>query len=513
MLTPEELYYQYSTDPCEYGRQGLDSEEASVGKGTPYDLAKLANFLKQLKYPCYSKAPNEITGTGSNQLALSFRFLQKLDVEAFFEIQPDIKSGTSHAIRNACDVMRACSLEAKGQRLQWEHRSATEHMEYFGKNSITDCLMVLGPDLVAEEEAAQRATGCGVMDCLNAVGVLPLKTEGVALGAGFACIPLLPPGSLNNKIGCSTCDFCPEDDPDDPCCLAQTCEQKIRICCHDTSGQRQGIWDWRKNTADEAEGFLLKHIGILKRKSYGGYANLLNNSGPEFYACPADLLLSYFQTINQYDYKTYTDILSVNQEYIERVKTISLVLPTAFPSQKTIPEQIKDLIYNGYGVVLMSNIGFPNKRDSSGVSYPDRIWYHTYAVVGYDDRKTEYSECVFLLANSWGRWNTGGHPSWGPIPDGSFLVTESHLNCMTQVFRSDKVGCRTTTTINRGKQEIRPGCFPGVDNSCSPWECATKQKATGLVFALSLENGFPKQDINHAQFYRQRRFFPQSDDT
>jgi hypothetical protein len=29
----------------------------------------------------------------------------------------------------------------------------------------------------------------------------------------------------------------------------------------------------------------------------------------------------------------------------------------------------------------------------------------------------------FLIQNSWGKWNSGGHPDWGPIPDGSFLIT------------------------------------------------------------------------------------------
>ena len=513
MLTPQELYYQYSTDPCEDGTKGLGNEYARVGKGTPYDLQKLANFLKQLKYPCFTRAPytqvpsnqNGISHTGDGKVALPFRFLQRLDVEAFTEIQPDIKSGTSHAIRNACDVMRACFLESRGQRLQWEHRSAPEHMEYFGKNSITDCLMVLGPDLVSESEAELRGTGCGPLDCLNAVGKLP-NSEGVALGGPFDCIPLFPPGSLNNRIGCSTCDFCPEDDPDDPCCKASGCEGKVNICCHDTPGTRKGIWDYKDIFNENNPERPLKHIGILKRKSYGGYVNLLNNSGPNFYACPGDILLKYFQSINQYDYSSHklkspNTALPLGTEYIQRVKTISLVLP----SSVSIVQQIKDLIYNGYGVVLMSNIGFPNKRDSSGLSYPDRIWYHTYAVIGYDDRKTEYNECVYLLANSWGRWNSGGHPSWGPIPDGSFLVTESHLSCMTTMFRSDQKGCRTTTKIEQGSISTIPGCFSnGIDNSCSPWDCDQKQKATGMVFALSLSDGFPKQNLDYTQFYGTR---------
>lgn len=516
MLTPQELYYQYSTDPCEENTQGLSGQSANAGKGTPYDLQKLANFLKQLKYPCYSRAPytqstsdpKSISNTGVGKIALPFRFLQRLDVEAFSEIQPDIKSGTSHAIRNACDVMRACFLESRGQRLQWEHRGATEHMEYFGKNSLTDCLMVLGPDLVSEEEAEQRGTGCGPLDCLQAVGKLP-NNEGVALGGPFACIPLKPPGSLDNKIGCSTCDFCPEDDPDDPCCKASGCEGKVNVCCHDTPGTRKGIWDFSVRTSDTPGSHPLKHVGILKRKSYGGYVNLLNNSGANFYSCPPDLFLQYFQTINQYNYKTHSNNnLSLGTENIQRVKTISLVLPS---SERSIPEQIRDLIYNGYGVVIMSNIGFSNKRDSSGLSYPDRIWYHTYAIIGYDDRKTDYNECVYLLANSWGRWNSGGHPSWGPIPDGSFLVTESHLSCMTQFFRSDQVGCRNRTRLFNGKQIVDPGCFTGLggDSSCSPWFCDKKQRSTGLVFALSMVDGFPRQQLDYVQFYQKR----QNDDT
>jgi hypothetical protein len=32
------------------------------------------------------------------------------------------------------------------------------------------------------------------------------------------------------------------------------------------------------------------------------------------------------------------------------------------------------------------------------------------------------SEPAFLVQNSWGKWNDGGHPEWGPIPDGSFLI-------------------------------------------------------------------------------------------
>jgi hypothetical protein len=28
----------------------------------------------------------------------------------------------------------------------------------------------------------------------------------------------------------------------------------------------------------------------------------------------------------------------------------------------------------------------------------------------------------FLICNSWGKWNSGGHPEWDSLPDGSFLI-------------------------------------------------------------------------------------------
>ena len=118
MLTPNELYISYSKEPC-------DDNDPPNGKGTPYPTPhyivssqnqrdKLLKFLMHLKYPCYNKIPddkNEIKNTGADKLATPYKFLTKIDAEAFQEIQPSIKSGTSHAIRNACDLIRACDIE------------------------------------------------------------------------------------------------------------------------------------------------------------------------------------------------------------------------------------------------------------------------------------------------------------------------------------------------------------------------------------------------------------------
>ena len=57
--------------------------------------------------------------------------------------------------------------------------------------------------------------------------------------------------------------------------------------------------------------------------------------------------------------------------------------------------RVKDLLFNGYGVMLLTNTGFNDLRDSTGISFPDRVFYHTYNIIGYDDTKMEYPECVY----------------------------------------------------------------------------------------------------------------------
>jgi hypothetical protein len=164
---------------------------------------------------------------------------------------------------------------------------------------------------------------------------------------------------------------------------------------------------------------------------------------------------------------------------------------------------IKDLIYNGYGIVLMTNVGFPDYRDSTGLSYPDRIWYHSYSIIGYDDTKIQYPECVYLLANSWGEWNSGGDPFWGPIPKGSFLVTESHLRSMITFNQTPSFkGCRERFCPPPCYfPDIYKSCVPdGDDTSCTPFECTERQRAFGMVFAISTQEGFPKRTLNYKQF-------------
>jgi intein/homing endonuclease len=94
-----------------------------------------------------------------------------------------------------------------------------------------------------------------------------------------------------------------------------------------------------------------------------------------------------------------------------QIKTVSLC--------KTV-EEARDALANGYGLSVCSNFGFSNKRDSKGFAKKSGSWAHAMAWIACDDTG---NEPAFLVQNSWGKWNDGGHPEWGPIPDGSFLIT------------------------------------------------------------------------------------------
>jgi intein/homing endonuclease len=93
-----------------------------------------------------------------------------------------------------------------------------------------------------------------------------------------------------------------------------------------------------------------------------------------------------------------------------QIKTASLI--------RTV-EEARDALANGYGLAVCSNYGFSNTRDKKGFAKQSGSWGHCMAWIACDDTG---SEPAFLVQNSWGKWNDGGHPEWGPIPEGSFLI-------------------------------------------------------------------------------------------
>jgi len=595
MITPEDLYNSYSRSPCEPASFLSDDlrGDTTYAKGTPLTMRRVVQFLKHVKYPCINNAPgfNDIVNTGKNKLGLNFKFLQQLDVECFTEIQPNIRSGTSHSVRNASDITRACLLTASGTQNQWHHRSSPEYLEHFGENSLPDCLMVLGPDLVPDAVAQTgRAPSTDLTIPNTYAGMACLPGDGVGMAGAFrGCIT--PPGA--NIPVCRSCQFCPEDppEPDNACCHPGTIRY-INECCGApltsrldfsyllsqidnsnasvrpsktfhlfdvdslsvlTEGVSNSIpyssergdriqnilfslvngqaLSFKNNTVWVYIGgfplrtasyvqydFKLRHVGILERKIYGGYANLLDNTGPNFNGILDDIFLDYFQSINDWNYADSTIKDPLPSLTIPRMRTISILLDAiinngASPVTNTqnMVDRIKDLLWNGYGVVLFSNIGFPNTRDSQGLSYPDRIWYTTYTIIGYDDTKLEFDECVYVLSCPWGNWITGGNPSWGPLPPGCFLVTETHLKCMLNYYPDREFyGCRSQLPCNPVLKDcddpvvIRElsGCGGhGPQDKCEPYFCSKQQRSTGLVFALSMTDNFGPQALKHQDFY------------
>jgi hypothetical protein len=614
MLTPDELYSAYSKGPCESTNDELRGDETN-GAGTPYYFSRIIKFLKHVKYPCFSGAPNisDIVDTGKNKLGLTFKFLQELDIGAYSEIQPSIRSGTAHSIRNACDTARACDSiinNAVGTVTGWNTRMATEYIERYGENSLPDCLMVLGPDLVPPLVASTgRAPGVNTAIPNTYSGMPCIPNDGIgAIGARRNCVAApTPPGGTPPRPKCRSCGFCIlKDDgeplnPNDPCCkyrgiavpytnyccgapmtsradfsyiMSDTDTDSItrpsKILLLDNVDNMNIIGDWTLNSTTLSQSDIatissklnslnafdivtfrddtvwaftgsnaidssrigtsnrmlvsnytqyskrLRHAGLLDRKIYGGYANLLDNSGSNFYAISDDIFLEYCQNNNGWDYTNNNTTTTTGEIY--RAQTISLVLDASATDGKSpttnaqsIVDRIKDLLWNGHGVVLFSNVGFPNARDSSGVAYPDRIWYHTYAIIGYDDTKREFDECVYVLSSPWGDWISGGNPSWGPLPPGCFLVKETHLKCMVRFYPDrDYLNCKSKLPCNPilydcddpSVVDSLSGCGDHSDeNKCEPYRCYKQQGAFGLVFAISLKNGFPKQTLDHKKYY------------
>lgn len=510
MLTPSELYNSYTNNPCteDWETGGL------IGAGTPYDLYKLSTFLKQVKYPCLKNIPGysgiRYDNTDwKNNICLPYKYLEVLDPQLFSEVQPSVQAGTAHAIRNAADVSRACDLvtadstiidtiydniEFQTAASGWVSRGSTEYISSFGGNYITNCLFALGPDLVPAVIASGRGTGCDEMDCLPR---WKASEQGSALGAGFGCADKEEGGKE-----CTPCRKCDPEDDEDPCCKPGSCAEKMNQCCGDppgyssefifnpsypeltfSHGQFETVPPSGRVSPDSHQ--TIRHIGYLLRKKYDGYANLQDIS-ENFWSCPRDIFLKHIQSQNGYDYELNTEKTSGTKK-IKRVRTISYVDST---------DDIKALLFNGYGIVLNTNIGFSRTKDSRGLAYPDKIWYHSYAIVGYDDTHTEFNECVFILANSWGDWNSGGDPSWGKLPTGCFLVTESHLKMMLKLERIDKAGCRKRTNVFG--DVVQEGCT--ADNSCIPWECGKNQKPMGMAFVLCFSDSLQKRKFNYKKF-------------
>lgn len=108
--------------------------------------------------------------------------------------------------------------------------------------------------------------------------------------------------------------------------------------------------------------------------------------------------------------------------------------------------EVRDLLANGYGFSTCGSEGYSSSRDENGVSARKGSWAHAMACIGCDDRdeiKQKYGEPLFLILNSWGKWNSGGRKILGTdieIPEGSFWAKWSHVRNRTFIALSGANG-------------------------------------------------------------------------
>lgn len=84
-------------------------------------------------------------------------------------------------------------------------------------------------------------------------------------------------------------------------------------------------------------------------------------------------------------------------------------------------EELRDSLYSGYPIIICSNQGFSNVRDSQGFAKPNDVWPHALLCIGYTE---ETGRPGALIVNSWGVWNSGprNFSNIPTIPEGSFFV-------------------------------------------------------------------------------------------
>jgi hypothetical protein len=96
-----------------------------------------------------------------------------------------------------------------------------------------------------------------------------------------------------------------------------------------------------------------------------------------------------------------------------QVNTVSMISTVA---------EARDALANGYGISVCSGYGFSSRRDKNGIAKRSGGWNHAMAWIGCDDTRTFLNETLFLVQNSWGKFNGG--PKTHGQPDGSFWIRE-----------------------------------------------------------------------------------------
>jgi len=164
-------------------------------------------------------------------------------------------------------------------------------------------------------------------------------------------------------------------------------------------GATEGIYQSRGHRGEgmhcsQAARYVNKEGGILLRKKYG------------------KVDLSNYNASLGANLRIPTSIF-IDEAKKHQVGTTSLV---------TTVEEARDSLANGYGLACCSSVGFSSVRDNNGISLSKGTWHHCMAWIACDDTRDLFDETLFLVQNSWGKWNSG--PKRHGQPDGSFWIRE-----------------------------------------------------------------------------------------
>jgi len=121
------------------------------------------------------------------------------------------------------------------------------------------------------------------------------------------------------------------------------------------------------------------------------------------------------------------------------LEPIAKITPVVDYYQVTTYEEVRDAIYNGYPVVVGSNVGFSQRtiftwgrvkatRDSDGFLRRRGVWKHAMLFGGVDDRSPRRGVCCM---NSWGPSWVSGQTKLGQ-PPGSFWIDTRTVTQMVQ---------------------------------------------------------------------------------
>lgn len=170
-------------------------------------------------------------------------------------------------------------------------------------------------------------------------------------------------------------------------------------------GATEAIYQSRSNrgqgmTCSGAARYVHQNGGLLIRKDYG------------------DVDLSKYNSSLGAKKKIPNNVY-VTEAQKHQVKTISNI--------RTV-EEARDALANGYAISLCSGYGFSSRRDSNGIAKRSGGWNHAMAWIACDDTHERLKETLFLVQNSWGKWNSG--PRVHGQPEGSFWIREKDARGM-----------------------------------------------------------------------------------